>query len=154
MKLQSGVPEVASYSCSSAASIIRNDAYLTKQVMKLLGRIERILIPTSSLVSSPFTSALSDFSKIVQSGKYFCNSLCYKGLYDNGNLPPSGKILSRITNWEEFEKDLYSIISECKEDYIIPNVIREEVYVEKKLQADEEHKLFMKGIFISYYYIV
>ena len=144
MKLQSGVPEVAAFSCSSAASIVRNDAYLTKQVMKLLGRIERILVPPSSLISSPLTEALSEYGKIVQSGKYFCNSLCYKGLYDNGNLPPNNKPLSRITNWDEFEKDLYTIISEGKEDYVMPYVIQQEIFVEKNLQAEEEHKLFMK----------
>lgn len=144
MRLQSGIAEVAAFSCSSAASVVRNDAYLCKQVMKLLGRIERILVPTSSLVSSPLTNALSEFSKVVQSGKYFCNSLCYKGLYDNGNTPTNGKALSRITNWDEFEIDLYQLISEGKEDYLIPYIIQQEIFVEKNLQTEEEHKLFIK----------
>jgi len=166
MKLQSGIAEVAAFSCSSAASVVRNDAYLLKQVMKLIGRIERILIPPSSLVSSPLTNALSEFSKIVQSGKYFCNSLCYKGKYDNdnsndnvssngsnnigsnnnsnNNVTSNGKPLSRITKWDEFEKDLYNIISQGNDDYVIPYIIQQEIFVEKNLQADEEHKLFIK----------
>ena len=48
MKLDTGII-LNGLSEKGAASTSRTDAYLTKQVTKLLGRIERLIIPVNSI---------------------------------------------------------------------------------------------------------
>jgi hypothetical protein len=142
-----------SSSVASAANTVHNDAYLTKSVFKLLGRIERIVIPTNSIVKSSisFTSLM----KLVETGIYFEKSSCSNFIekrnecsksdaINNGQKIPIPTFIPKIIKWNELEIAIVEILAEGNKDYIVPVKVFDEIYPEKSFQYEEENRRMTK----------
>lgn len=87
-------------------------------------------------------------AKELPSGKYYMDSRAYteaKEIYGKSeNYSIATDNITRIVNWDLLEPVIYSIISEGKEDFVVPNLVRDEIDAEIRLQYEEEKKTYIK----------
>ena len=138
------------FSAANAASTKRDDAWLTKTLGKLMGRIERIIVPPNEIRSS--NSSISEkfevLMKSCHSGIYYQDSKVYQlfekpEIDDVNNIKECPKQTMRIINWEKLEPVLMDIICETNNG-IIPPLIYEEIEGEKHVQEVEENRQYAK----------
>ena len=106
---------------------------LSKNVVKLIGRIERIMVPVNTIVHNEYTLALSsrldDFIKNrVRTGELYCIS------------PFSGRL---IVNWDAFDECIMKLLSEnhpSGEAFVLPSSVVDELGAERYFQSQEEVK--------------
>lgn len=116
------------------------DAKLIKDMIKLVNRIERIFVPSSSIRYNPMTDKLADLMKVVQQGKYLedINEFDKKEIY-NVSSKNSEAILRKV-NWKMFEDDLRNIASEGNPDYSLPREVIAEILTEIRLHEEKLEK--------------
>jgi hypothetical protein len=107
------------------------DANLLKETTKLVHRIERILVPSSSLVYSSIGTKVSTFLNNLNQRKYFCDvtELSHSDL-SKGSGKYSENVFRRV-DWELFVKDLTNIIGENDPTYVLPKVALDEIERER-----------------------
>lgn len=140
-------------SAASAANTVHNDAYLTKTVFKLLGRIERIVIPTNSILKSSIS--FTALMKLVETGIFFEKSSCSHFIEKRNECAksdaiiykqkiPIPAIIPKIIKWDELELAIINILSEGNKDFIVPIKVRDEIDPEKSFQYEEEKRRMTK----------
>jgi len=134
----------ASVMTSVASVVAQADANLLKVVTKLVNRIERILVPSNSLVHNSLGARLDVFMKKVKAGHFFVNVVEFTKKradllgYDAKTIEP----LFRQVNWEAFEQQLYRVLRDGDEGYAIPA----EVMSELSLESDAQQQRLSKAI--------
>jgi len=134
---------------TSAASIVAQaDANLLKVVTKLLNRIERILVPSNSLVHNSVGSRLDVFLKKIKTGHFFVNVVEFTKKradllgYDAKTIEP----LFRQVNWDAFEQQLYRVILDGDEEVNIPLEVMNELSIERDAQQQRLSKAVSKEL--------
>ena len=93
-------------------------------------------------------SDMEALAKELPSGKYYMDSRAYteaKEMYGRSeNVAFSTDNITRIVNWDLLEPVIFSIISEGKDDFVVPNLVRDEIDAEVRLQYEEETKTYIK----------
>lgn len=134
---------------TNVASIVAQaDAYLLKTVTKLVNRIERILVPSNSLVHSSLGDRLDAFMKKVKVGCFFVNVVEFTKRradllgYDAKTIEP----LFRQVNWEAFEQQLYRVLRDGDEGFAIPAEVMSELSLERDAQQQRLSKAMNKEL--------
>jgi hypothetical protein len=103
-----------------------NDLHNTKELMKLLNRLERILVPSNSLVENIYAGSFEILASKIKKGVYFRDFVC-------------GRSSTRIIEWDMLEPAIYHTISSKKEE--ANKKIVDEIETEKRLQSEKLEKL-------------
>lgn len=116
------------------------DATLLKETIKLIHRIERILVPINSLVHSTIGERLDGLLVEIKKGKYFedVNKFPLKDLigYDVKSIEP----LFRRVNWDRLGFDIWTTVGEGDETYILPDTVINEIAMERQVHEDKLQK--------------
>lgn len=107
------------------------DVNLLKETTKLVHRIERILVPSSSLVYSSIGTKVSTFLNNLNQRKYFCDvtELSHSDL-SKGSGKYAENVFRRV-DWDLFIKDLTNIIGENDPTYVLPKEALDEIERER-----------------------
>lgn len=135
------------------------DANLLKDTTKLVHRVERILVPSSSLVYSSIGTKISIFLNNLNQRKYFYD---VTELSHSDILKASGKSSENVTrriDWNLFVKDLTNIIGEDDPTYVLPKEALDEIERERadfeitlsKAVKKEKIKLMQVSTICFYY---
>ena len=139
---------------SSPADRVRNKMaenlhsaeYLTKQISKLLHRIERVMIPSNEVVHSNISSRISSLSKKIKAQAFF----------EDIELPPVAAVVGKKSaprnqtkdiplkkvSWDKLEKEIIFAISDGDvEGFVAPSEVINEIEDERRLQSQEVLKL-------------
>lgn len=129
----------------------QHDENLTKQIKKMIARIEKILYPSSSLEVNVIGRDLESLIQNLHRGDYYCDANIGVQHSQSGRKIRASKLPTlestfsdRIVDWKSLEKDIIDIISRFNPDYIVPTQVQEEINTEKKLQDDFLFKLRSK----------
>jgi len=126
---------------------------LTKQIRKMINRIEKILVPVTSMTLNEIGPRFEALMKKIHDGIYYHdpNNLTHVNLRRKQSVtvvsePTLEMIFSnRIVDWKVLEYDIITAIMNNDKEFIIPEKIKQEIEVEKKLQCDTLNKLRSKG---------
>lgn len=129
------------------------ETQLTKQIRKMMNRIEKILVPMNTMTLNEIGPRIEILMKKIQDGIYYQDPNTLKRINlrkKEANLaliePTLDMIFShRIVDWINLERDINIAITNNDDNYIIPDKVIQEIEVEKKLQADTLLKLKAKG---------
>ena len=116
------------------------DATLLKEITKLIHRIERILVPSNSLIHSTIGERLDGLIRRVKRGDYFedVSKFPIDDLigYDVRSIEP----LVRRVSWEALEKEIWNVVSNGDLEYILPYSVTEEIVTERMVHEDKLQK--------------
>ena len=119
------------------------DAWLTKEVSKVVHRIERIYVPAHSIEENPVIYQLRKLNGYVNEGKYFLNTTELEMFEQRSPKPPD--YLFRKVDWELFENDLkFLLAGNESQDFLLPREVQEQIYVEKTIQQEKISKALKK----------
>jgi hypothetical protein len=125
---------------SIAAVSAQADVTLLKEITKLIHRIERILVPINSLVHSTIGERLDGMLADIKKGCYFedVKKFPHKDLlgYDVKSIEP----LFRRVNWENLGYDIWKVVGENDETYILPDAVVNEIAMERQVHEDKLQK--------------
>ena len=124
------------------------DIYLTKRLLKMIGRIER-------MVDSQLSNKLTDLIKWVEGGFYYLDNDCVVKQLSTGRKIVSKNTSSssssddqirsyKIVQWDKLKEDITNIISQGIEGYVVPEKLAAEMVTEETLHHEEEAKLKAK----------
>lgn len=113
------------------------DATLLKEITKLIHRIERILVPTNSLVHSTIGARLDGLLGEIKKGKYFedVNKFPVQDLigYDVRSIEP----LFRKVSWDKLGMAIWKTVGEGDESYILPDSVINEIAMERQVHEEK-----------------
>ena len=129
-----------------------NQLNLTKQIRKMILRIEKLMIPSNSMVINTIGPKLEELMKRVQEGIYYVDpepevKLKLKRASSEKNSAPTmeSTFAEKIVLWELLENDIIKTISNDNLDFITPEVVLDEINAEKRFQNEMLDKLKQKG---------
>lgn len=122
------------------------DTTLLKEITKLIHRIERILVPTNSLVHTTIGAKLDGLLGDIKKGKFFedvkrfpVNDLIG---YDIKSIEP----LFRKVAWEKLGMAIWKTVNEGDETYILPDSVLNEIAMERQVHEDKLEKAANKEV--------
>lgn len=127
--------------------------HLTKQLRKMMNRIEKILAPSNSISQRliEIGPRLEEIMKKIQNNDYYRepsikNKPSTKKKSQSLLAEPTMECMFsyRIVDWESLEPDIIQAITNGDPDVIVPDKILEEIYTERKIQNDALVKLRAK----------
>lgn len=121
-----------------------NDANLTKQVIKMIDRIEKIIVPNNSLIVNCIGPRLDVLKSKLKRGVFYMDAETEfkqlgsgrKVLVKSANPTIESTFADRIVNWELLEEELCNVISNYDSSYVFPKAVIEEIETEKKIQFE------------------
>jgi hypothetical protein len=128
----------------------QSESYLTKQLAKLLCRLERILIPNDSMRATDVGLKFSSLLSRIKLGEFFENYENKSETFLLGRKRPLDKSkndtssIPRYVNWILLESSLKKIIMEDLNTDIIPSNIIDEIESEKYVQMEVNSKSSIK----------
>lgn len=123
-----------------AAVSAQADATLLKEITKLIHRIERILVPTNSLVHSTIGERLDGLLVEIKKGKYFEDVKKFPLQDLIGYDPKSIEPLFRKVNWEKLGYDIWKTVGENDDTYILPDIVLNEIAMERQVHEEKFQK--------------
>ena len=119
--------------------------YLTKQVLKLLNRIERVMIPSNEVIHSNISNRIDTLGKQVKRQVFFEDiNLAPRTSIGKKSIPrnaPKEVALKKVV-WDKLEKEIIFSISDGEvESFVIPTEVQNEIEDEKRVQSQELLKL-------------
>lgn len=127
------------------------DSKLLKDMVKLMNRIERILIPSSSITYNPLTEKLASLMTTVRQGSYLRDVKEFQVENILNVLSANSELVLRSVDWKAFEEDLCRLLQESKssEDVhgvsvTLPREVKEEIDVEVRLHNEKMAKAMKK----------
>jgi hypothetical protein len=125
---------------SRATISAQADAGLLKEITKMIHRIERILVPSNSLVHSTIGERLDGLLKQIKKGVFFedVNMFPVEDLigYEVKSIEP----LFRKVNWVSLEHEIWNVVGEGNAEYTLPPAVQVEIYTEKTVHTDKLEK--------------
>lgn len=119
------------------------DAYYYKQISKLIHRIERIIVPSNTVIHSNASSILENLLNLVKEGVFYESIHNAKGKH----LGKLDENKPKRVNWDKLEQKLLNIISsDIKVSSTQLFKINEEIAIERRFQKDEDLKLKTKNL--------
>jgi hypothetical protein len=119
-------------SSSKGSALVEGDAYMTKELSKLFHRIERILIPASSIVENTVSASLELVMLEVKAGTYFQDT-----------YPVESRIyFLRTINWDKLEPVLLNHLGYTLKT--VPAVVLDEIRIEQSVQFEKVDKILKK----------
>jgi hypothetical protein len=119
---------------------LHSGEYLIKQVQKLLHRVERLMVPSHSIVVSNIGHRISQLNKQVKNGHFLVDmnvgvgSTLSTASKSNGGCP-------KQIQWDSLEPEIIFAISDgVLEGFCVPRVVQEEINTEKNAQLLEDIK--------------
>ena len=116
------------------------DATLLKEIIKLIHRIERILVPPNSLVHSTIGERLDGLIARIKKGEFFqdVNKFPLDDLigYDAKSIEP----LFRQVAWEKLHSAIWLSVSDGNESYELPSTVLNEIGMEQQVHDDKLQK--------------
>lgn len=120
------------------------DAALLRDIMKLMNRIERALIPSQSLIHDPISDQLSAFTRRLQRGLVFTDVGNFeKDAVLKAHSKNSESIVRKI-DWDKFCKELKDAISFGAPGYEFPPAVADEINAERMVHEDRLQKALKK----------
>jgi hypothetical protein len=120
------------------------DANILKEIVKLIHRIERILVPINSLVHSNIGEKLDGLLVEIKKGKYFedVNKFPAQDLigYDVRSIEP----LFRKVSWEKLGMAIWTTLNDGNEEYFLPDAVINEIAMERQVHEDKLQKAVNK----------
>lgn len=111
------------------------DTALTKDMTKLINRIERIFVPTNSTVHSLMGEKLVSIHKNIQQGVYFCDILEIRHEDIFKITSKNSENVVRQVNWDLFLANLKAAVSDDP-SYELPKDVLDEITLERRTQDD------------------
>jgi hypothetical protein len=120
------------------------DNNLVKDLTKLMYRIERIYVPSNTVIYSSIGERLGEFTKRVQKG--FCLVDVKEFTKENIDkvLSKNSEMILRKIDWDIFLVELKKAVSEGNEDYVFPPLVQEEVDTEIRIHEEKLRKAIAK----------
>jgi hypothetical protein len=133
------------------------DIYLTKRLGKMIGRIERIMVPTNEMVHNNMDigRGLDVFLKLITRGDYYrdADSTLAQVSKTRTKIVSKGSASSnsdaetftrKVVMWDKLKADLIEVLS-CKDpNFVVPPKVQLEIDSEYELHVEEETKLMAK----------
>lgn len=120
------------------------DANLLKDITKLIHRIERILVPTNSMVHSTMGQKLDGLIATAKTGSFFVdvNKFPVNDLigYEVRHI----EALFRKVAFPKLEAALFNIVSEGNPEYQLPYTVQAEIEMEKQAHNEKFEKAASK----------
>jgi hypothetical protein len=120
------------------------DANMLKEIIKLIHRIERILVPINSLVHTNIGEKLDGLLVEIKKGKYFedVNKFPVQDLigYDVRSIEP----LFRKVAWEKLGMAIWTTLNDGNEEYFLPDAVINEIAMERQVHEDKLQKAVNK----------
>jgi hypothetical protein len=119
--------KVAKKNDSAELLVKQADTILLKDLMKLFGRIERIFIPSGTLVYNDIFERLDALSKEIQRGSCFTDVKEFSNEEIDRALSKNSEVVIRKIDWEKFIHDLSLVSGNGDESYQLPFSVMEEI---------------------------
>jgi hypothetical protein len=120
------------------------DAKLVKDMIKLLNRVERIFVPSTKVTYNPIVEKLETVRKLVQQGKYIEDMKEFSRINILNVLSKNSEAILRKVDWNTFQHDLISTISEGNKSFVLPNDVQMEIDTEVRLHEEKVEKATKK----------
>jgi hypothetical protein len=132
--------KVAKKNDSAELLVKQADTILLKDLMKLFGRIERIFIPSGTLVYNDIFERLDALSKEIQRGSCFTDVKEFSNEEIDRALSKNSEVVIRKIDWEKFIHDLSLVSGNGDESYQLPVSVIEEIDRERSVHEGKLKK--------------
>ena len=131
---------------SSGTAVEKADEWIVKELSKLIHRIERILVPSNSLVHSTIGSRLESFLRRIKRKEYFLpiDEAFYRFKDVDGCDVKNLEVLARKVDWNSLETALFDVIRDGDANFIIPHDVINELEVERGVHEGRFQKALTK----------
>lgn len=120
------------------------DTSLIKDLTKLFNRIEKIFIPTGTLVYDSIFERLDALLKQVQRGSCIVDVNEFSRGDVEKTLSKNTELILRKIDWDVFTSDLMLAAGNGDPDYQLPPLVLEEIEREKGVHEEKLRKAFSK----------
>jgi hypothetical protein len=120
------------------------DANLVKDLTKLLGRIERIFVPSGTMVYNPVIEKLEALMKEVQKGSCIVDVKDFSREEIDRALSKNSEFIIRKVDWDIFVRDLVRATGNGDVDYQLPPLVLEEIDTEIRVHNEKMNKALAK----------
>lgn len=120
------------------------DANLIKDLTKLLGRIERIFIPSGTLVYNDIFERLESLLKQVQKGYCIVDVNAFSRAEIDRTLSKNSELIIRKVDWDVLIRDLTQAAGNGDPEFKLPASVMEEIDTEIRVHEEKLKKALGK----------